>query len=235
MPYPSQESPQTPTPKPPSFEPLTEKQVLLVNVVEQSFWEFGRIPTTDKLQELSGFTTQTIKKYFTLANFRAALLSRGIDLDAHTSEHLLTEKQLLVANMLLNLHDKRTEREKCEAAGITTQQLNAWRRDTKFAAYLQKRAESLFASSDPDAFKALVQSVKANDTQAIKLYMEMRGRYTPKSQVDVSVEQVLVTVVEVVSRHVKDPLTLQAIARDLQGISSSSSPQLPPPDLGVAV
>lgn len=203
---------------------MTDNQLRVVNACEQLFWETGSCPTQEKLAEFTAVSVNKVKSYFQTPEFRQALVIRGIDLTPSESKHLLSTKQLLVANMLLNSYDRRSEREKLLEAGVSSQQLNIWKRDPTFQAYLSRRAEQMFQAADADAFKALVETVKGGDTQAIKLFMEMRGKYNPRLQVDVNVEQILVMVVEVISRHVKNPETLQLIAEDLQRIDRPTAP-----------
>lgn len=211
---------------------LSEQQVLVVNAIEQIFWETGSIPALERIAEITGVRIETIRTYWKNDLFREALSLRGVRIDQQQENKLLTTKQLQVANMLLNIYDKRSDRQKFEEAGVSPQQVSAWRRDPVFQSYLTKRAEQLFSSSDSDAFKALIETMKGGDVSALKLFMEMRGKYNPRVQLDINIEQVLVRVVEVISRHVVDPATRMAIANDLQDVinprvSEDIEPQIP--------
>ena len=202
---------------------LTETEIRILNYVEQVWWEAGGVPTNERLIEDLAVTEDQIKNFWKKPIVTKALAARGIELaDADPSKGILTTPQIIMANMLLNLEDKRSTREKLkelsDAVGeeISTQKLAAWRRQPAFNAYLTKRAEELFKGSDPDAYAGLVQLVKQNDLGAIKTYFEMRGIYNPKVTVDVNVGLILTKIVEIVSRHVTDPEILEAIAEDVE-------------------
>lgn len=207
---------------------LTEGQVDAVRSIEQNFYQHGGIPTDEKIADQTGLTLQTVKSYWKVESFRKALIHRGIPLDSGKSNDLLTLPQLNLANKLLNIHDVRSTREKLQETGVTSQQYHAWLRQPAFRTYLQKRGEELFASNDHEAYTALLGAVRGQDVSALKLFFEMRGIYNPKLQVDVNIEVVMVRVVEIIARHVRDPLVLQAIATDLESLDQ---PGLPPVEL----
>jgi hypothetical protein len=108
---------------------------------------------------------------------------------------------------------------KLKVLNISTQQYTAWMNDPSFQNYLRKRAESTFKSLDPIAYKTLQEMVEGKDFNALKLFFEMRGIYNPRVDVTINVENVLQKVIEVVSKHV-DPITMAAIADELEGLTS---------------
>jgi len=195
---------------------LTDNEVKIVTLIDQRFWETGGLISDDRISEELGIPKQTISKAWKKEDFRQALLARGVDLTPDSSKGLLTPTQAILANLLFNVGDKRSVREKCEAVGISSQQYTAWLRQPAFSDYLRKRAESVFASTDYQAYQSLSQLVAEKDIQGIKLFFEMRGIYNPKLQVEVNVEQVVVKVVEIVTRHIDDPNVLMAIASEIE-------------------
>jgi len=146
--------------------------------------------------------------------FQSALEKRG--LEHQNDSKLLTPTQLLLVNMLLNVEDKKSLRQKLEMLGITMAKYQTWLRDPAFHSYLTMRTEQLFENSDHDAYKALIQAVMRGDTQAMKLFFEMRGIWSPKLEINVNIESVIYRVVEVVGKHVKDPQILNAIADEVE-------------------
>ncbi len=90
---------------------------------------------------------------------------------------MLTPIQLALANLLLNLQDKKPVKEKLKELSqefgveVTTQQYNVWLRQPAFADYLKQRAESMFKSSDFAAYNGLVKSVESGDLNGIKLFL----------------------------------------------------------------
>jgi len=195
---------------------LTDTEIKILTLIDQRFWETGGLIDDDRIVEELGVPKQTVSKAWKKDEFRQALLARGVDLTPDSSKGLLTPTQALLANLLFNVGDKRSVREKCEAVGVSSQQYTAWLRQPGFADYLRKRAESAFAATDFQAYQSLSQLVSEKDIQGIKLFFEMRGIYNPKLQVEVNVEQVVVKVVEIITRHVSDPNTLVAIANEIE-------------------
>lgn len=202
--------------------PLNDDDIKILSYYEQVFWETGNLPTEDKVKQTLGVTPQKIKASWQKPRFRQALVARGIDLQQYNSDGVLTPEQLMVANMMLNLHDQGTTRQKLQAAGallgkeITSQQYHAWLRQPQFAAYLRKRAEEQFKATDSQAYIALMKHVEDQNLNALELFFKMRGIYNPKLDINVNVSQVVTRIIEVVSKHVTDPTTMEAIAGELE-------------------
>lgn len=214
---------------------LSNEMVDVLTYIEQVWWEDNQtLPTNERIAEMTGVSVQSIKGYWTNPDFRAALNARGVTFaNEPDSGRALTFAQLMVANMLMNVQDKRSLREKLQSApglNVTPAQVGAWMRQPAFQAHLRKRASNLFQDADANASLALVKAIDAGDLKAVQLYFEMTGRYTPRMQHDVNVHAILARFVEVVSIHVKDPTILQAIANDLEGIlpGAEQPAQLPP-------
>lgn len=195
---------------------LSERQLAVLCFVEQTFWTTGGVPTNEKISETLDISVSAVKKYWENPTFRAALSARGVDFSPARSKGLLTVMQLTLANSLLNLHDKRSTREKLKELSITPQQYNAWLATPAFRDYLAQRGEQLFGAHDHEAYAALLSGATGGDVPALKLFFEMRGIYNPKVNVEVNLPQVLGQVVEIIARHVSDPGILAAIADELE-------------------
>lgn len=203
-------------------ETLTDNEVRILSLIEQRFWELGVIPTNEKVALDLKTTTQAVKKAWDKPYFRKAIAARGVDLDSTVTEGVLTPTQVVFANMLLNVHDKSSVREKLQAIStatgqsVTTQTYNTWLAQPAFSSYLRKRAEKTFAAHDFAAYNTLVSAIEGGDVNATMKFFEMRGIYSPRMEVSVNIEQVVVNLVEIVSRHVTDPSILEAIAVDIE-------------------
>lgn len=202
---------------------LSQLQVEAVYWIEQKFWETGSIITNEKLADHLNCSIATVKGWWLDGTFREALVKRGVDLSPETSSEVLTPEQLQLANILLNIHDTRSEREKLNEIGISSQKFNTWLRQPAFQSYLRKRAEAMFSAADYKAFQALGAEAAGGDVSALKLFFEMRGIYNPRVQVDVNIEVVLTSVVEIIAKHVKDPATLEAIATELDALETGGA------------
>lgn len=212
-------------PEPSSELALTPNEVRILNYCEQVFWETGLLPTVEKIaEELTGTQGGRLTTFIIYRAMKNPLLiqqlsTRGIDFTPGTTSKVLSPKQIVVANRMLNLHDKRSEREKLQECGVSSQQYHAWLRQPQFVEFIRRRGEALFKSTDAAAYQALVRNVKAGDNASLKLFFEMRGIYTPKLDININIEAVLTRVIEVIQQHVKDPDALTAIAGELEVIA----------------
>lgn len=206
---------------------LSENQVAAINWMEQIWWLEAQAPSAERVAETLGLASSTVKSWFKKdSDFTKVLKGKGI---IKTEERaILTASQLMVVNSLLNLSDRRTQREKLEAAHVTPQTYAAWRRDPLFMEYMHKRAENQFSDASDTASQALLRNVEMGDMGAIKFYYEVTGKYNPKLQLDVNVDSVMNRVVEIIQKHVKDPDTLMAIADDLELLAGGTVREPPP-------
>jgi hypothetical protein len=208
---------------------LSTSEVRLLNYCEQVYWESGLLPTAESASESLGIRVQACRKAFQNETFKTQLASRGMDPEQLVfpgklikESKALSAKQIVCANMMLNLHDKRSEREKLALIQVSSQQYHAWLRQPAFVEFLRKRGEALFSSSDFAAYKALVNNVKAGDNKSLELFFRMRGIYTPSVDVNINVEVLLQQVIEIVSKHV-DSRTMNLIATEIEAVVEAES------------
>jgi hypothetical protein len=155
-------------------------------------------------------------------DFQEALSNRGVTF--RTAEDvLLTPEQLIVANVFLNTLDKTSIRTTLQTLGVSQIKYNAWQNDPAYVNYVQKRAELMYENLDAELYKSLVQGIQRGDSTLIKLGLEMKGKYVKTEKHTFDVRHVLVDVVDIISRHVKNPETLEAIANDLEGLNVSEN------------
>ncbi len=214
---------------------LSNEQVDVLTFLEQKFWEDGMIPTNEAAAEETGVSLVSIKRYWQDDLFRTALQARGVSQDNRPDKKALTMMQLMAANAMMNLWDRRSMREKCKELKITPAELAGWMRQPAFQEHLKKRAATILDTAEPAAHRGLVQAIEAGDLKAITLFYEMKGIYNPRLQVDVNVSVVLTRVVEIVSKHVTDPAILMAIATDIEALEGGPAigaalPQAPLPE-----
>lgn len=191
---------------------ISEAQHSCLLYIEQHYLLDGSIPTVERLADVCGVRVDTVRGWFKDEGFNHVLQYKGIALP--NTHGALSAPQLMIISMMLNIKDKRSLRQKCEACGITLQKLAAWRKDPHFNAYLQRRAEALYKDGEAEAFVALMRSIDAGDFQATKFYFEMTGRYNPRSTDNVNLEGFLSSVIEIIQARVQDPQVLGLIAND---------------------
>jgi len=207
---------------------LTYQQSDFINFLEQYWYEHGTIPTKDYANSL-GLNADVLWKHFSSADFRDAVLSRGISLrglaelsgppgsNNKSNSKSLTELQLGVANALLDLRDNRSQKNKLKDFGVSTLQYQGWLRDPVYKHYIQTRAEHYLGDNQHEAHLALVERVRVGDVSAIKYFNELTGRYVPSrdGNTGVDVNMLLLRVIEAVQKHVPNPEIQEAIAKEL--------------------
>lgn len=140
----------------------------------------------------------------------------------------LTPQQLIVANIMLDLVDTRSEKKKLQDLGVSTLKYQMWLKDPVFNQYLVDRAESMMGESQHQALLALQDKVRMGDLPSIKLYLEMTGRFvqqttavagtTPMADFKV----MLTRLIEIISDEVHDPQVAGIISDRIQGLISAN-------------
>lgn len=224
---------------------LTKEQYDLLLYFEQYYWRRGGLPTYEQITSEGIELEETFYlETWNNSRFLDGLRGRGIPehlLDVRRGAFngkILTEKQLTVANAMLDLLDKRSRLKKLTELGVSTAEYNSWLRDPVYRQYCLDRAEDLLGSNQHVAHTALIDRVQQGDLGAIKYFNALTGRYrdTPASgkAVEVNVQnnygmEQVIAIIEIIQRHVKDPATLAAIGDDilaLRGVTSNQ-PALP--------
>lgn len=210
-------------------EGLTEEEEFL-NFLEQYWYTYGAVPTKARAEEL-GIPVALWQSSFSNSEFRKQCLERGIslrglelDLDLPPEpiwrQQMLTEEQLTVANVLLDLTDNRSAKKKLQDLGISTAKYESFKKDPTYQAYVQSRAESLLGENQHEAHIALVDRVRSGDMSAIKYYNEITGRYVPsRGESNINVTLILMQMLEIIQRHVRDLGTQELIAQEFLALS----------------
>jgi len=195
---------------------ITEQQKNCLLFIQQEYLVDGAIPTAARISDTFGVTPQTAKRWLDSPEFEYLLGRVGIAKPDVVG--VLSARQLTLVNMLFNLGDRRSEREKCEAAGVKPQELSAWRRDSTFNKYMQDRAQALFDDSGDVAYMAILKQMKGGDMKATQLYLEMTGKYQPSVRHDVNIDGFLLGLVEILQRRIPDRQLLEVIAGDIENL-----------------
>lgn len=142
--------------------------------------------------------------------FAQALAERGIERRQH-----LNPLQVATIAVMTNFADTRSIDIKLAAVGVTPEMYYGWMSNPTFKREYQARADEIFDNVLPEANAALAAKVRRGDTSALKMYYEMTGRANAPETVNA--QKLVVTVIEAIQKNVKDPVILQAIAREIQG------------------
>jgi hypothetical protein len=220
---------------------LSPEQWDIICYVEEYWRTNGSFPSEGDIGNELGFSTAKVKENLYTELVKKHITVRGIDWDKDTPDsspssqrrtgktRRLSDIQLAVANTLLNPMDRRPVSAKLEALGVTTATYAGWKKSSTFMRYMEAQSEMLYGEYTPDVSAKLTSLAAAGDMKAIKLFMEVSGRWrgTQSGETD-NVKLVVVRLVEVIQKHVKDPLILQAIAEDIQAITNPASINVKP-------
>lgn len=216
---------------------LTKTQYELALYLEQSYYRSGSLPSYEAIVQ-SGVELDQNSYYEAWINprFLDALRGRGIPEHLLRTDvgvfggRILSEKQMQVANVLLDTLDKRSRLKKLMELGVSTQEYNRWLKDPTYRQYCLERAESLLGENMYVAHMSLLDRVAQGDMGALKFYYAMTGRYREKSSaaVEVNVQNnygndTLISIVEIIQRHVKDPEVLAAIGEDILALHGNGA------------
>lgn len=221
---------------------LTKEQYQLLLFFEQHYWRTSGLPTFKAISS-TGVDLEEEAYYTALTNPRFLSGLRGRGVPEHLINELkndgrktlesitLTEKQMLVANVLLDTYDKRSRLKKLTELGVSTAEYNLWIKNPVYREYCLSRAEALLEEAQPQAHMSLIERVAQGDLGAIKYFNAITGRYRERvsAGVEVNVTNVtgsdmLIRVVEVIQRHVKDPELLSAIGEDILALTQTGNP-----------
>lgn len=212
----SEQPPTLKTVRKPAYDELTEHQRHLLDKYEMDYHtasaeDLLRLPPSPNISLLGNPSIGGS------LNTQAIAENRGLD-----PKHPLSAEQLAAANVLLDFSDSRSQAAKLRSMGIPTTKYNNWLKNPHFARYLRTRAEDLISDTQHEAHTALLRNIQRGNQRSIEYYNEMTGRYNPKAESTMNVTLILVRLVEVIQRHVKDPDVIKAIAAEFNEVLPSA-------------
>lgn len=207
----------------------TEKQI--INYYELQWHLRHHVPTIDEvLNYINGKYEKEGKQFrvkYTAINYylqrapvKKALKDRGIPFEQHTQEDL-TPTQQAAAITVMNFADERSIAEKLDQLGINPSQYYAWLNDPTFKNFVTNLADQNKINIRPAAVAEFTKKVHSGDWNALKFWLEstgeLQGNDAPQSEVLIRM------LIEIIQKHVKDPVIITAIARDIQQASLNRS------------
>lgn len=201
---------------------LSEKQFDVINFVEQEYLLNGAIPTAARVASLGLVNEKKYTEWLADPEFRRNLVARGISpsvVDGN-DKGILTEEQLTVANVMLDLTDNRSRKKKLADLKISTQKYEAWLRDPAFQHYLRTRAENILGDNLHESHLALLDRVRAGDMSAIKYYNEITGRYIQNNGDSIDLAGLLMRILEIIQKHVSNNDEVAKIADEMLTLAS---------------
>lgn len=205
---------------------ITSEEWNILGAVER-FWHLNKhFPGINIICEETGFSEEFVQEV--ISSERAQIRFKALGIDENSvplakrgelkkGQSRLSPIQTAAAEVMLNPYDKRSQTAKLKALGIKPTTYHGWTSNKLFSDYLRQRSEDLFGNAMPMAQDALVRKMMAGETSAIKLYMEIQGRYSKTGQQSSQDFRLLVLrLIEILQKHIKDPALLQIISEDVK-------------------
>jgi hypothetical protein len=228
---------------------LTKAQYQLVLYFEQYYWRKGKLPSYNEAlaDGLNACKPALGEKWWEVTcsapMFRGALVARGVPehqfnhwgvtegleatalsglLEPNLAAYVLSEQQMVVANAMIDVLDRRSRIKKLTENNVSTTEFNSWLKQSAYKKYCLDRTEGLLEENQHVAHLSLIDRVTQGDLGAIKYFNSMTGRFREKASaaVEVNVQNnygsdTLIAIVEIIQRHVKDPDVLEAIGAEV--------------------
>lgn len=213
---------------------LTGEQWDIISFSEQYWRENGFFPSFGEIAIETQLSAREVEEIVFDELTQKHLSARGIDwkIDRPQSESSaserrsgrmkrLTDIQIATVSTILNPADQRSVSEKLEELGVPATTYANWKKSSVFSDYMKKQGEALFGEFMPDMEQALVKRATAGNIPALKFAFEVSGRYRPnQGEEQANFKMLMIRLIEIIQMHVKDPLTLQNIARDIKQLQS---------------
>ena len=173
----------------------------------------GKLPSPIDLNKLHpAIASKTYSALMLSDEFKQALAYRGIE---WTEDAGLSLEQQSVILMLQDFTDRRSVGVKLKEIGVPMARYQAWLRQPLFREAVNENAEMAIREAVAPALTALAGKAAAGEDRAIDRVLEISGRWNPNQQSIEDAKQVVMSLVEAVIRHVKDPEVKKAIMADV--------------------
>lgn len=173
----------------------------------------GKLPTVDDLRKLHKSISPAMYSRIMLADeFREALRYRGIEWD---DEAGLSLEQQSVLLKLADFTDRRSIGVKLKELGVPMPRYQAWLKQPLFRKAMNDSAENVLSEAVAPALLALSGKAAAGEDRAIEKLLEISGRWNPNAMAAEDARVVVMTLLEAIIKHVKDPEARKAIMSEV--------------------
>lgn len=201
---------------------LGDDELDLVFYIERHHSSTGRTPSDSQIRDrFSNLSEEFLSDFKRNPLVLRSMVARGIPFPDPGEK--FSQRQMAAAASMLAYTDRRSDEKKLRDIGVTPREWAGWLQDEEFASYLRDRSEKMAEHSIHEAHLGIIRGVRSGNINSIKLMLEMQGRYNPAQEDQINVRLILHKFIEVIQKHVADPLTLHQIARDLSAVATQES------------
>ena len=200
------ESEQLPTPVgEPSLSQVLNEMVMLFQTTK-------KLPNHIALAQRFNTNAAVIQKILTNRDFTRAAKLRGLPIDQHGT---LSEEQFRALAYVVS-QPKGTLDQHLRKLGIPRMTWANWMQVPIFRDTMNAFAEEIMDSAYPDVVRGLVSAAGQGRVDAIKLHLEMTGRYDPNATSTKDIMAVVRGIIEVITKNVTDPVLLEKLSLGIQ-------------------
>lgn len=197
-------------------EVLEPEQIRALSFIDTVFYGEGRFPADEEIARSTGANIKQVEKWFHNRQFNNALGQRGVDVSFRYDPEHLDPIQVLAAHSVFNTEDRRSLNAKLQDFDVTMPQWQGWCAQPRFRQYIRRRALQTNNVTGTMALIKLSELVQDGDRSGVELALRMEKLYTPTSKVEINIQAFVMNVLEVVQKHVQDPIVLRNIAGELE-------------------
>lgn len=221
---------------------VTENEIQVTLGAVQTSWITGKgqLPGVADILQQTQFPEWKVLAILADPEFRTRCTLRGIPWpknwnrvkhDSAVVRSRLTPDQVMTLQIVTDPTNKRPLGSKLRQAGITYATWRNWMRDQAFADAVKTTAEEMLQDMVPATHARVANKADAGDLKAVEMLYQLTGRYDPAKQQMLEMTTVVRLLLEIISRHVTDPVALKQITTEvdlvLQGETLKELDQLP--------
>jgi len=184
-----------------------------------------RLPSIDELAAHTGLSEKVIIRVLTSHEFLMKMDRRGI-LWTNKKRVLeeLTPEQAATIAVITDPTLKMDLRARLKRVGVPYVVYRNWLRNPAFARVVKTTAEMSLEDHLPDFHTKIVERGLGGDLNAIKFAYELTGRHDPAKQQMVDLNRMVMLLLEVITKHIRDPIILNQINMDVDLILKGKTP-----------
>ena len=173
----------------------------------------GKLPTVTDMHHMhNGLSIHQCSALMLTDEFKKALEYRGIQWDDKAG---LTLEQQSVLIKLSDFTDRRSLGVKLQELAVPLARYQAWLKHPLFRKAINDNAEMALQEAVAPALTALAGKAAAGEDRAIDKVLEISGRWNPNAQSVEDARIVVMSLVEAIIKHVKDPEVKKAIMSEV--------------------
>ena len=197
---------------------LTNEQWDMICYIEEFYKNENKFPALSKIVEYCSMEHVAVVEALNDPVVKTALTNRGIDWEP-VKRYDLKPEQIIAIEVLLNISDMRPVTTKLKALGINPATYNKWKNNPKFMDAYREAARGMYGKSIPELHTAVIKKAIDGDAYMMKTALAISGEWDDKRSVEaMNIQFVLMKVLEVIQKHVQDPLVLNSIANEFDQV-----------------